>query len=282
MHPSFNSRETIIKYDKTEIVKDINDIEHTIVKTVLQKLNISGVEITSIGDIPPQTGLGSSSSFTVGLLLAAHAYKGESIAKQKLAEEACEIEIDILKEPIGKQDQFAAAYGNLRQYIFLDNGSVNVDTVQLPEGGLSELEGSLLLIFTGITRSASKILRDQAETLSGSRSKREALQSMVNIVPKLRNDLEHGNIKSLGEYLDFGWNIKRGLTASITNTHIDSMYNLAKKHGATGGKLLGAGGGGFILLSCPLNKQKNLIKQFNGLCIPIKIDHAGAKIIYQD
>ena len=144
VHPSFKSNETRVKYNRTEVVEDINDIEHPIVKAVLQKLNVRGVEITSVGDIPAQTGLGSSSSFTVGLLLAIHTYKGEDVSKEDLAREACEIEIDILREPIGKQDQYAAVFGGLRQFTFRSDGSVGVDTVRMPEDKYAELEESLL------------------------------------------------------------------------------------------------------------------------------------------
>lgn len=281
VHPSFKSNETRVKYNRTEVVEDINDIEHPIVKAVLQKLNVRGVEITSVGDIPAQTGLGSSSSFTVGLLLAIHTYKGEDVSKEDLAREACEIEIDILREPIGKQDQYAAVFGGLRQFTFRSDGSVGVDTVRMPEDKHAELEESLLLFYTGQTRSASKILEEQAESLLNNSNKVAALQKMVDMVPQLRNELEQGSVEKLGDYLDEGWEIKRTLANSISNPELDETYKKARALGATGGKVLGAGGGGFFLLSCPKSKQKDLTVGLGLKCIPIKFDYDGATIVYR-
>lgn len=281
VHPSFKSNETRVKYNRTEVVEDINDIEHPIVKAVLQKLNVRGVEITSVGDIPAQTGLGSSSSFTVGLLLAIHTYKGEDVSKEDLAREACEIEIDILREPIGKQDQYAAVFGGLRQFTFRSDGSVGVDTVRMPEDKHAELEESLLLFYTGQTRSASKILEEQAENLSNNSNKVVALQEMVDMVPRLRNELEQGSVERLGDYLDKGWEIKRTLANSISNSELDEIYKKARALGATGGKVLGAGGGGFFLFSCSKPKQKELIANLGLKCIPIRFDHGGATVVYR-
>ena len=281
-HPSFNAKETRVKYTRTEVVEDIDDIEHPIVRAALKKLDIQGVEITSVGDIPAQTGLGSSSSFTVGLLLALHAYKGEDISKEDLAKEACEIEIDILGEPIGKQDQYAAAYGGLRQYTFKSDGTVDIEVVNLTQDKRQELEESLLLFFTGTTRSASKILKEQSESLSNDESKTIAMQQMVGMVPQLLSELLQGNVASLGDYLDKGWNIKRHLATSISNSNLNQIYEKARRYGASGGKILGAGGGGFFLLSCPKSKQNNLIAKLGLKYIPVKFDTDGATIVYRD
>jgi D-glycero-alpha-D-manno-heptose-7-phosphate kinase len=280
VHPSFNPRETRVKYNKIETVENIDELEHPIVKAVLKKLSVQGVEISSIGDIPAQTGLGSSSSFTVGLLQAIHAYKGENISKEDLAREACEIEIDILREPIGKQDQYAAAYGGLRQFTFNSDGSVAVDSVTVPKSKKEELEESLLLFFTGVTRSASKVLAEQSKNIASDQDKAGALRRMVNMVPSLHDDLENGNVESLGKYLHEGWQIKRGLASSISNSEIDETYQKAREIGAVGGKILGAGGGGFFLLYCPKAKQQRLIAELGLRYLPVKFDDEGAQIVY--
>lgn len=280
VHPSFNPRETRVKYTRIETVENIDDLEHPIVRAVLKKLNVHGVEISSIGDIPAQTGLGSSSSFTVGLLQAIHAYKGKRISKEALAQEACEIEIDILGEPIGKQDQYAAAYGGLRQYTFNSKGSVDVEPITLSNIKRTELEESLLLFFTGITRSASKVLSEQSKNIANNQGKENALRDMVNMVPALRTELERGNVESLGKYLHEGWEIKRGLASSISSSEIDETYQKARELGAIGGKILGAGGGGFFLLYCPKAKQRHLIAELGLKRLPVKFDQGGAQIVY--
>lgn len=280
IHPSFNPKETRVKYNRIETVENIDDLEHPIVKAVLKKLGVHGVEISSVGDIPAQTGLGSSSSFTVGLLQAVHAYKGEILTQQQLAEEACEIEIDILREPIGKQDQYAAAFGGLRQYTFNSNGAVDVESVSLTDGRRSELEESLLLFFTGVTRSASKVLTEQSKNISSDKDKAMALKQMVSMVPRLRAELESGDTASLGRYLHEGWEIKRSLASSISNSEIDATYQKALSQGALGGKILGAGGGGFFLLYCPKNRQEKLVKELGLKCLSIKFDNEGAQIVY--
>lgn len=280
VHPSFNPRETRVKYSKIESVENIEDLEHPIVKAVLKKLGVEGVEISSIGDIPAQTGLGSSSSFAVGLLQAIHAYKGEVVTKEELAKEACEIEIEILREPIGKQDQYAAAFGGLKQFTFNSNGSVTVDPVLVPDAKRKELEESLLLFYTGVTRSASKVLEEQSKNIASNQDKAQALQRMVGMVPDLRAELESGNIDSLGRYLHEGWEIKRSLASSISSSDIDAIYKKARDLGAIGGKILGAGGGGFFLLYCPKAKQENLIKNLDLKYLPVKFDEEGAQIVY--
>ncbi len=280
VHQNFNPRETRVKYSRIEAVENIDDLEHPIVKAVLKKLDVHGVEISSIGDIPAQTGLGSSSSFTVGLLQAVHAYKGEFLSKEELAKEACEVEVDILREPIGKQDQYAAAFGGLKQFTFNCDGSVGVEPVVIPDAKRKELEESLLLFFTGVTRSASKVLAEQSKNISSSGDKAHTLQRMVETVPDLRTELERGNIDSLGHYLHEGWKIKRSLASSISNSDIDMTYKNALDFGAVGGKVLGAGGGGFFLLYCPKDKQENLIAKLGLRCLPVKFDEEGAQIVY--
>lgn len=280
VHPTFEDKQIKLKYSKIETASDPATITHPIVKAALTKLGVSGVEITSVGDIPAQTGLGSSSSFTVGLLHALHTHLGNGRTKEELAQEACEIEIDVLKEPIGKQDQYAAAYGGLQHYTFNSNNTVTTQAVSLPMIKQRELEQSLLLFYTGETRSASKVLAEQSKNISSNKNKSSALQRMVDMVPLLRRELERGNIESLGEYLHEGWQIKRDLASSITNPEIDGIYNRALKLGATGGKILGAGGGGFLLFYCPPSRQEGLIKGLGLKCLPVEFDSGGSQVVY--
>src|SRR5579859_4302357 len=180
VHACFDPSEIKIKYNKTEIVHDVEEIEHPIVKAVLKRLHIKGgVEITSVGDIPAQTGLGSSSSFTVGLLRALYMYRDIYRSKEEIANEACEVEIDMLHEPIGKQDQYAASYGGLRQYIFKKSGDVEVIPVSMSPSDLLSLEGSLVLVYTGQIRKASSILAEQKNNISTNAQKFKTQQAMV-------------------------------------------------------------------------------------------------------
>lgn len=280
VHPNFNAHKTTITYNRIETVKDINAIEHPIVRAALKKLNVHGVEISSTGDIPAQTGLGSSSSFAVGLLRALYAHKGTSITPEQLAHEACKIEMGIPGSPIGKQDQYAAAYGGLNQFIFNSDGSVKTIPIAMPGHKQKDIENSLLLFYTGKTRSATKVLHEQSKNLTHDQQKIKAMKTMVNMVPLLRAELEKGNIDSLGEYLHEGWRIKRSLASSISDPKIDDIYKKARRLGALGGKILGAGGGGFFLLYCQQKKQPGLIDGLGLRHIPVIFDSHGAQVVY--
>lgn len=280
IHPSFNPAITTVRCGEVEVANKVEEISHPIVKAALKKLGVQGVEITSVSDIPAQTGLGSSSSFTVGLLQGLYAYLGKERTHEELAQEACEIEIGILRAPIGKQDQYAAAYGGLNQYKFKSDNTVEAEAIKMSRKSLEELESSLLLFFTGITRSASKVLSEQSENLISNENKTKALQSMLDMIPSLRSELQKGNIDCLGEYLDRGWQIKRSLAKSISNAEIDEIYSRARKLGAQGGKLLGAGGGGFFLFYCHKDSQKNLIDNLGLRYMNVKFDQQGAKVVF--
>lgn len=267
-------------FDSNEVVYNASSVSHPIVRAVLEKLDIQhGLEITSIGDIPARTGLGSSSSFTVGLLNALYFYQKKTKTKEQIAKEACEIEIKILKEPIGKQDQYAVAYGGLNQFIFNKDGTVEIIPLVISMSKKKLLEKSLLLIFTGVTRKSSDVLLEQQKNIKNNVRKNKILQIMVDLVSPLKKELEKGNIDCLGDYLHQNWILKRQLASKITNPDIDYIYNKARKLGALGGKILGAGGGGFFLFYCPIVKQPNLIKNLGLKSLPVLFDDEGSKVI---
>lgn len=279
VHPSFELKETVLKYSQTEIVEDVSAIDHKYFKEVLNMLRISGVEISSTADVPAGTGLGSSSSFTVGLLHALYSYKGKFVSKEKLAAKACEIEIDRLKNPIGKQDQYAAAYGGLSFYQFNKNGSVFVEPVIMRNELYSQLERNLMMFYTGELHSASAILKEQSVNITSGNKEANQLK-MCDLARELRDELQHNNIDAMGEILNEGWNLKRTLASGISNPEIDEYYDIAMKHGAIGGKLLGAGGGGFLLFYVPENRQQEVRMAVGLQQMPFSFDYQGSAVIY--
>jgi D-glycero-alpha-D-manno-heptose-7-phosphate kinase len=270
-----------LSYSKTEICQNVSQIEHPIFRTVLEKYapKDQGLEIISMADIPSGTGLGSSSSFTVGLLHAIKAHLGQFQSAEELASEASQIEIEDLKEPIGKQDQYAAAYGGFNITRFLPSGEVKVDPVITSEKTLRALEESTMVFYTGQTRSASKILTEQKENTS---SKRDELRAMRDMVPKMAKMLENNeSLKSFGEHLHEGWKIKKQMATGITTGAIDEHYQVAIKAGAWGGKILGAGGGGFLMFLCPPEKQARVKKELEMLrFVPTRFEKWGSRIIF--
>jgi len=238
-----------LNYSKAEQVKNIDEIKHNIFREGLRLLNIKkGIELTSLSDMPSSSGLGTSGSFTVAVLNVLHTYKKEFVSQKQLAEEACKIEIDILKEPIGKQDQYIAAFGGITSLKFTKDGSVTVEPVKMSEEAQDELHNNIMLFYTGISRSASDILREQDEKSKVNESITiETLHEIKRIGLETKKAFERGDINKLGEFLDVHWNIKKSLSRGISNKYIDECYNLAKKNGALGGKIMGAGGGGFFM-----------------------------------
>lgn len=271
-----------LSYSKTEITDSIEKIEHPIFRTILKKyfkLRDCGLEIISMADIPSGTGLGSSSSFTVGLLHALKAHIGEFQSADKLASEACRIEIDELQEPIGKQDQYAAAFGGLQTIRFLPSGEVSVDPVVCSNETYKKLESSVMLFYTGMTRSASKVLSEQKANTS---SKREALRTMKEGALRMKKLLEQGSdIKELGAILHEGWLLKKSMASGISNGKIDEWYERGISAGAMGGKILGAGGGGFLMFICSPEKQQKVRSELKELRqIPVSFERFGSKIIF--
>ncbi|MDO8513845.1 MAG: GHMP kinase [bacterium] len=272
-----------LKYSKSEDVKKVTQLKHNRAKAILNYLKLDGgLEISSLADIPSKgTGLGSSSSFTVALLHALHTYKQEYASPEQLAQEACRIEIDILKEPIGKQDQYAAAYGGLNFIQFNPDKSVFVDPIICKQETILKLEGNLLILFTGITRSASSILSSQKKNMETETKKTQIMKKMVALARDLKNELQKNNVEVFGQILHENWLLKKEMASGISNDKIDYWYNKAMKAGATGGKLLGAGGGGFLLFYAPKEKHDAIKRSLKSLRpLDFKFDYQGSKIIF--
>jgi D-glycero-alpha-D-manno-heptose-7-phosphate kinase len=270
-------------YSITEIVDSVDELKHELIRESLHLLNIpQGIEITSISDIPSQgTGLGSSASYTVGLLNALYAYQGHFAGAERLAHEACHVEIERCGHASGKQDQYIAAYGGLQYIRFNPDGSVFTDPVICRSETRQQLQQSLLLFYTGLTRRADDILAEQSRETRSSESKRTSLRRMVSLAGELYEALNHNDLAAFGDILHAGWMEKRSLTAGISNNNIDAWYERARAAGAIGGKLLGAGGGGFLLLYAPPERQAAIVSALPELrLIPFHFAPQGSKVIY--
>lgn len=269
-----------VGYSKTENVKNVESIKHDLVREAMKMTGVTeGVEITSMADIHSRgTGLGSSSSFLVGLLNALYAYKGMHKSAEFLAQKACEIEIDILKEPIGKQDQYIAAYGGLKYIKFDSSENVFVQPIICNKEVMEELQQNLLLFYTGLKKKANKILHEQKENIS---NKREVLSKMAALAGGLKDSINEGRLDSFGKLLNENWRYKKELASGITNPTIEGYYRKALKAGATGGKILGAGGRGFLLVYCEKEKQKKILNALGNLrLINFRFEPQGSRIIY--
>jgi D-glycero-alpha-D-manno-heptose-7-phosphate kinase len=269
-----------VSYSRTEFAETPQQVQHGIVRECLQYMGVTrGLEIVSMADLPAQAGLGSSSSFTVGLLHSLHSMAGHVVTPERLASEACMIEIDKLKEPIGKQDQYIAAYGGLRWMQFNPDGSVFVDPVTCSVETRRALEARLMMFFTGITRDARNILSKQQ---AGTETKRDILRKMCAIARQLRDVLTHGrDLNEFGRLLHQAWEAKRSVEDSISNPQIDEYYERGLKAGALGGKLLGAGGGGFLLFFCEPHLQDRVRQELSALTeLSFGMDLQGSKIVY--
>jgi D-glycero-alpha-D-manno-heptose-7-phosphate kinase len=273
-----------ISHSTTENARKVDEIKHSLIREAVKMANIGrSMQISIISDVPEGTGLGSSSSLAVGLLNALHSYKNEAVTKNQLAEKACELEIEILKEPIGKQDQYAAAFGGLNLITFHKDERVEVEPIKLKDSVKKELEDNLLMFYTGITRKASSILKEQKESTLKDRKKREILDKMRDQTFELKKHLENGDIDMLGEMLRQAWEYKKCMAGRITNPVIENYYQRALNAGAAGGKILGAGGGGFLLFYVKKEKQGNVRKALSGLKeMPFKFESEGTKVIYRD
>ncbi|MDZ7318615.1 MAG: GHMP kinase [candidate division KSB1 bacterium] len=269
-----------INYSKKEIVDAVDEIEHDLVREAMRKTGVDhGVEITTLADIPSSgSGLGSSSSITVGLLNAFYAYRGELVTAEQLAREACEIEIDILGKPIGKQDQYIAAYGGFRFFRFLPNEEVIVERIPLENSRKRRFGSNLLLFFTGTTRSSNRILAEQNHKLN---QNLDVLRAMKQQAAQIRASIEANQFDRIGEIMAASWDNKKKLASQISNAEIDRMYQRAIEAGALGGKISGAGGGGFLLLYCPRenqNRVREALKDYREF--PFFLERHGTKIIF--
>jgi len=280
IHPSFDEK-IQVKYSKTELVEKIEEIEHPIIRETLRVFKLTGIDISSIADIPSGTGLGSSSSFCVGLFHALYGYTGQETSPEGLAVDACRMEIDILKEPIGRQDQYAASYGGLNLINFYEDDSVSVEPVKVSAKKLKELDDNLIMFYSGGSRDARGILSDQATNLD--RKKRENLVKMTDLARELRDSLERGSIDDTGPILDVGWQLKKSLSMKISPGRIDKFYEIGMQNGALGGKLLGAGSSGFLMFYCKKQEQDQLRSALRELKeTSFHLDENGSRIILSD
>jgi len=282
LHPYFHDK-IRIKYSRTEDVSSVSEIEHPLVRECLNLVGIErGMEIASFADVPAGTGMGSSSAFTVGLLHALYVRTGKSPSAHELATAACEIELERVAAPIGKQDQFATAYGGLNFIRFQPDGGVHVHAVKCSEKTREELSGRLMLFYIGQERPAASILTEQARNMAD-KEKFRTVGQMVELAEGLRTALERDNLDSFGDILDQGWQLKRGLASGITNDVVESNYRLAREAGAAGGKLLGAGAGGFLLLSCRPEKQQQVRAALVALReMPFALTTEGSQVLHND
>ncbi len=269
-----------VAYSRTEIAETVAEVEHTIVRQALELTGLDRhLEITTIGDLPAGTGMGSSSALTVGLLNALHAYRGRISSAADLAAESCDIEISRLGKPIGKQDQYAAAYGGLNYIRFNPDESVQVEPVPCSRETIDELERRSMLVFTAQQRSADGILEKQSK---GTADKMSTLRSMRDLAAEMRKAIAgRGDLDTFGELLDEGWKLKRSLGFGISSDHIDGMYETARRAGAQAGKLLGAGGGGFVYLIAPPERHEAILAALgHPQQVRFGIDRLGSRIIF--
>lgn len=280
IHPYFAAEKIQLKYSKTELVDAIREIKHPIFREALAMYDLKGVDLNSIADIPSGTGLGSSSSFTVGLMNAIRAYIGKASSAEKLAQLACDIEINRVGSPIGKQDQYAAAYGGLNFITFYGDETVNVQKIIMDPAKRRELEDNLIMVYVGGEHSANSILQSQQKGYSDEK-KFQTQKQMVQLAYDLKDALENNNIDDFGRILHEGWLMKRSLMSDISNNAIDALYAKGLEAGALGGKLLGAGGAGFLLFYCPKEKQTDFRAQMSAHReMAFRFDNYGSKIIY--
>jgi D-glycero-alpha-D-manno-heptose-7-phosphate kinase len=273
-----------LAYSKTETVERVDQIEHRIFREALRFMKIeNGIELVSIADLPANSGLGSSSSFTVALLNALHAYKREFVPTSQLAEEACHIEIDVLKEPIGKQDQYISAHGGITAFTFDKDGTVHVERLPVKDDVIDELESNLLIFYSGVERSASAVLTEQAKTVKANKDDAVArMHRIKEIGYETKKLLLEGNLDRFGELMHEHWTNKRKLASNMTDSAIDEHYEVARKAGAIGGKLMGAGGGGFFMFYVRPTEKRRVFEALSarGLRqLRFRFDFDGARIL---
>jgi D-glycero-alpha-D-manno-heptose-7-phosphate kinase len=282
LHDTFE-QEFIIKYSKTELVQSVDEIKHPIIREALKLVPVAvpHLEVVSMSDIPAGTGLGSSGSFTVALLRALHAHNKNFVPRQQLAEDACHIEIDVLHEPIGKQDQYIAAFGGITSFLFNPDGRVVVQPVQVSAETLYNLEDNLLLFFTGFTRSASAILAEQdTRSRDGDPAMIDHLHGIKRLGYQSRSALESGDLRRFAALMHEHWELKKQRSRSMTNSRIDEYYALARANGALGGKLIGAGGGGFLMFySEDKTRLRHVLREAGLREVRMRFDFEGASVV---
>jgi D-glycero-alpha-D-manno-heptose-7-phosphate kinase len=281
-HNFFEKDKIRAKYSRTETVNNTADLQHPIIREVFLQFKVKGgIEVSSIADIPSGTGMGSSSCFTVGMLQNLYARNHRFVSKGKLAEEAADIEINKLGEPIGKQDQYAAAFGGLNIFRFQSSGHVGVEPINLKKDIFQNFQKHMLLFYTGQTRSTASVLNEQKANMNAE-EKFRTMQKMVDSVEKGRDLLYSANWEEFGKLLHENWLFKKQMATKISNPEIDSAYEAAIEAGAWGGKLLGAGGGGFLLFFCSPDRADRVRAALKLQELEFKIEHDGSKVIYFD
>jgi D-glycero-alpha-D-manno-heptose-7-phosphate kinase len=275
----------IVKYSRLERVRTVDEVQHPIIREALKLTCVepAGLEITSMADIPAGTGLGSSGSFTTAMLKALHTHKKNLVHPRELAEQACHIELERLQEPIGKQDQYIAAFGGLTCFQFLPDGQVNAWPLQITKETLYSLEDNMLLFFTGYSRSASSILKEQDDK---SKTHDQGMVDNLHFVKELgyqsKEALESGDLVKFAELMNVHWEHKKKRSGSMSNGHINQWYDLAREHGAIGGKLIGAGGGGFLMFYAEEKRRLRRVMSDAGLReVRFRFDFEGTKTVLQ-
>jgi D-glycero-alpha-D-manno-heptose-7-phosphate kinase len=273
-----------VSYTKTEIVKRVGDLEHALIREALRMVGVKGgVEITTIADLPAGIGLASSSVVTVGVLNALYAYLGKHVCAEELARRACEIEIELLKKPIGKQDQYLAAYGGFQHVRFNADESVEVNPIICSREAMKNLADHLVLMYTGVQRSADSVLAEAKRRIGSNGHVKASLDTMVGLCEELRSQLVSNRTRQVGQILARAWELKKHMGSRVSNGRLDRLYGLALRAGAEGGKVLGAGGGGCLLLYASPRRQPRLRRAMReaGLTeVPFAIEPEGSKIIY--
>ncbi len=281
LHDTFLDK-IIAHYSEFEIVDKVDQLRHPIIREALKLTGLTKrIEVGSMADVPARAGLGSSGSFTVGLLKALHFYKREYLPQQDLADEACEIEIDILKEPIGKQDQYIAAFGGIISLTFNKDGSILVEPLRLSRSTIDDLEKNLLLFFTGFSRKSHVVLKKQ-DSMTKKRDERmiENLHEIKEIGYNSRDALKSGDTVRFGELMDIHWQSKKKRSSHMSNPDIDNWYNIGLKNGAVGGKLVGGGGGGFLMFYAKnAEKLRAAMAKENLREVKFNFDFEGSKVI---
>jgi D-glycero-alpha-D-manno-heptose-7-phosphate kinase len=272
-------RKLRVGYTQTEMVDDVDSIRHDLIRECLRQTGIcEGLEVTTMGDIPSEgSGLGSSSTVTVGALQAMYMQLGEIVSAERLAREACTIEIDTLKKPIGIQDQYIAAYGGFRFFEFRSDGEVSVEKIRLSADSYRMLNDNFLLFFTGVSRKADSVLTEQKSNI---KDRLTELRMIKQMAYDARHDIETGNFDAIGGLLHQSWELKKRLSRTVSNGTINEIYDSARRAGALGGKITGAGGGGFLLLYTPYERQAAVRNALSGLQeLPFRLEEDGSKVI---
>jgi D-glycero-alpha-D-manno-heptose-7-phosphate kinase len=272
-----------IGYSQTEIVNDFEQVKHPLVREALRQVGIrEGIEVISFADVPASTGLGSSGSFTVGLLRALYTHKRKFKTPDEVAEQACDIAINKLKEPSGKQDEYVASFGGIRAYEIDTNGNVSSEELNLSDHVIAELESSILMFYTGMQRSSREVLSKQQEQVKSGGSTVEKMHEIKRIGRESKKALESGELKRFGELLHEHWMVKRGVTSNMTTSDIDRWYTIARDNGAIGAKIIGAGAGGFLMVFCDNGRQhvRSALAREGLMEYRIRFDFEGSKVVY--